>query len=633
MKFKQIIDKIILFIKKDTSILFFIVLLAYILRILPYLLGYSIPFTEDGLRDFQQVKYILDNNSIDFFQSYQSYGAFPLLHLIMAYVSKLGFDPMKVYLFLPQILASFGLIFYYLFLKKYFTSRQSLLACFLIAVFIPHIHWSSQPVRETLGLFFFPLIVYLFDKVITENIIRFKYLVPLLLSFILLVPTHHWSAIMTLTWLLAFSLFFINRLKRFFLAVILIFFFLSLNIIYWYFLFPISFVLITSLFAHINITQLISTAILLIFIAFFRLINLDFLKTPDIKRNSFLILVILVWLIAKNILPLSYPLQIWAHFLFFLIFIYVGFFYTKDNFANKLLSVSIFYFFYILIVITFNTFQKVNIYSLPFDPLRTFEFAIFPLSILASLGLKKMSSKIKVSGPIIILILIIGATFTYPPIFIYGNSFINTPFYDIRSNIRYISPGEMELIKWANEHNYSVISNRPEIRSYQDTMYLPNEKKLYLMTLSDEILRQKYNYIHDPIIRVGIYPPKTINNNQIIYRNHDGWLINILYNAEFISFDIPDTLIIKGNASFVVKMKNTGDNSWLRGDGYVLRTTGDEIILDLNNDTPPGDIGVFTKTMTVPDVPGKYYDNFRIYSPGSGYFGDPTPSFEILLIK
>lgn len=613
------------FFRQNSTILFFIVLLAYILRILPYLLGYSIPFTEDSIRDFQQVKFILDNKQLDLLGSYQDYGAFPILHLLVVGVSFLGLDPLKVFLFFPQILPSLSLIFFYLFLKKYFPIKHSLLACFLITVFIPHIHWSAQPVRETIGLFLFPIIIFLFDKFVTEKFNQKNFLL-LILSLIILIPTHHWSAIMTITWLTGFSFFLAPSIKKFYQSLLLIIIFTISNLIYWYYLFPISFTLIKNLIIHINFIQLITIAILIFIIIMLKNTDLNKLKNKDNRRNSLLIIFILLWLVTNNILPLNYPLQIWFSFIIFLILIFIGLFYTKNQQLNNLLAITIFYLFFILMALTFNDFKNVNINSFPFDPFRTFEFAIFPLSIIAAFGLLKLSNRLWYLKFIILPLLILSATFAYPPIFIYGQTFINTPFYDIRSNIRYISDGEKDLVKWANDHGYNVASNRPEIRSYQATFYPIYQARKKLVTNSDKILEANYDHIRDPILMVEPYNQnQAIDEGEIIYKNNDGYLISLRYDSKFLYHNIPTILDSGSHQTFSIKMINTSDKAWHKEDNYLMTTDNKVFNFQLVEDqVNPNAIGTFTEQFDIPTRPRKYEFRLRIYREGLGFFGEYT---------
>jgi hypothetical protein len=121
--------------KSEYFIIGVIIIFAYLIRVLPYLLGYDLPFAEEGMRDYQQVLYLISHNAPNLFGSYFDYGAFPILHLIIFVFYKLGADSLCAFLFIPQAFAAAGIFFYYLFLRKYFKPKESLLACFLIAAF------------------------------------------------------------------------------------------------------------------------------------------------------------------------------------------------------------------------------------------------------------------------------------------------------------------------------------------------------------------------------------------------------------------------------------------------------------------------------------------------------------------
>ena len=95
--------------KKEYKVIILIIIVGYILRVLPYLSGYPIPITDDALRDFQQVRYLMENNKINLSSAC---GAFPVLHLLVFGINKLGLDAMKVFLFVPQIFPTLGLFFF-----------------------------------------------------------------------------------------------------------------------------------------------------------------------------------------------------------------------------------------------------------------------------------------------------------------------------------------------------------------------------------------------------------------------------------------------------------------------------------------------------------------------------------------
>lgn len=630
------------FLKKEKALIAFIVILAYLLRVLPYLLGYSIPFTEDGIRDFQQVQYLIDNNRINFRGSYYNYGAFPVLHLLVFAISRLGFVPMKVFLFIPQIFPTLGILFFYLFLKKYFPIKHSLLASFLIAVFGPHIHWSSQPIRETIGLFFFPLIVYLFDREVTDQSIGkgIRNRILLAISLVLMILSHHWSSIMIMGWLLFYSLFFLKDNRRLSSALSIIGAFLFLALIYWYFAFSLAFTLIFTPFQMLSLVLLIIGLVFAVGIFLLRKFNLDKIKN-NWWRFSFLLLLTLSLLIilGNKMVPLDYPLQIWMMFLVFLIFTFIGFFYTRQQRLNDIAAINIFYLSIWIIAISLCIFKERNLAQMPFDPFRTLEFAIFSVAPIAAAGLLIINKKIRYLMPTLAIILIFLATLIYPPIFIYKNSFAGTIFYDIRSDIRYISDDTLDLIHWANDHAYNVISNIPEIRGYQETFYPTRKQKVCIITASDYIIKENYRYINDPILKIA-HPQEwmgEIDDSTIIYANEKGCLVPLIRNAQFISQSVPQELTTGERRSVSITIKNTGSEVWVRGG--KRHKLGSQNPRDnriwargrvwVPRSTSLGQTVEFAFDITAPDTPGTYDFQWRMVKEHVEWFGEYTPNVKI----
>jgi len=561
-------------VRSEYFILFLILILAYILRTLPYTLGYTIPFTEDGIRDFQQVKFLIEKHQINFFGSYGNFGSFPVLHLIVYSISRLGFDAMKVFLFVPQIFSVIGLFVFYKFLKNFFKAKQCLWAIFFISVFGPHIYWSAQPVRETIGLFLFPLIIYLYDKFIRGDLGSKSVKIGLAISLLLIVMTHHWSSLMALLWIIFYSTFLVdnwNAVKRGIITTISLF---SLAIMaYWTIFFRAPFVFIFDLIRQ-------SPIYFLLFIVglFLAAILFFFLKKVDLQRfkNKFTMLAVALGILAilsfvsLKMLPIDYPLQIWFIFLLFIVFIYIGFFYYKIKILDKFLLLSFFPLLFWLIALPFFLSNNALGNTL-IDPFRTMAFAIFPLSILIAYGYLHIVKKSLFIPIILFFLLIFLATLIYPPIFIYKTKFYGTPFFDLRSDIRYISPQTMELIKLANDNGYNVDSIIPEIRSYQDVFFDKKQKKLYLVLKNSNELRQKYNLIKNSIMKVSD-PQKWEDTLQsdAIYSNDAGSLYKAQLDFQFLSQDVP-ALFRSGEKQVVrLKIKNTGVVDWTFGENIFI---------------------------------------------------------------
>ena len=131
------------------------------------------------------------------------------------------------------------------------------------------------------------------------------------------------------------------------------------------------------------------------------------------------------------------------------------------------------------------------------DPIRTLEFAIFPSSITAVYGLSWIGEKTKIkhSVPLLMVLLAFLGTLIYPSVFVYKNNFENTPFYDIRSDIRHIPKEGFELMEWAYDHGYSVRTNSYVITEYQNIFYPKKDKKLLLLTKFDRKISKNYGYV------------------------------------------------------------------------------------------------------------------------------------------
>ena len=115
-----------------TIIIIVILLMGFMLRIIPFLQGYTLLIGGDAKRDLVQTLYILQNGAIDW---KDSYGAFPVLHLLVATASIIfSLDPELVSSFLPQLVTVLGLVFFYFLLREYFDLKISLLGLFFAAV-------------------------------------------------------------------------------------------------------------------------------------------------------------------------------------------------------------------------------------------------------------------------------------------------------------------------------------------------------------------------------------------------------------------------------------------------------------------------------------------------------------------
>lgn len=634
-------------IKREYLILAAIIALAYVLRVLPYLLGYPIPFTEDGIRDFQQVKYLIDNSKINLYGSYGNYGAFPVLHILIYGFYLLGFNALKAFLFIPQAFAVLGLVFYYAFLKRYFPIRESLAAVFFIAVFGPHIHWSSQPVRETLGLFFFPLIIWSFDQVMNGGDKRNRAaLIALISSSLIIIPTHHWSALMAFIWMIFYAFFFLDTASKSRKAYFFASGFFLAMVAYWMYFFDFVFNLILSPFQK-NPLAILAAAALLIILSFVFIIlkhvDIGRLRTKKVFFISLLAVLSALCFISAKLLPLDYPLQIWLAFSLYISLAFIGFFLVHRNDIDKFVCLSSFPLIFAISSLPYAL-NNQGLSTIPFDPFRTLAFVIFPLSIIVALGYFKVFDRFRSLGIILAIIAVFLATLIYPPIFVYHNKFSGTLFYDIRSDIRYISPGIFSLIKQANDAGFGVDSIVPEIRSFQETFYPPRNKYLVLVSKSDNSLQQNFSLIKDDIMKV--LDPNDWQSNvadiRPVIENADGALyVAAVNNASFIAIKLPDMIGAGEKRQVSIIVKNIGTKIWHAGKYRLAVKSKDKPKswgmnaenLTVRSDIKPNETVNFDFSIQAPEYSEESYFSFQMLEIKIGKFGDISTTTTIKVIK
>src|SRR3989344_4718897 len=524
-------DKKSKFYQNEYFLIILIIILAYILRILPYLFGYHLPLTEDSMIEYQQILYLIKNNAINV---NNQYALFPVLHILIYGLYSIGFNSYHTFMLLPPLIASCGLIFFYLFLRKYFDKKGSLISCLVIATFGFHIHWSSQSVRETLGLFFFPLLIYLFDNFIKKKSISSLFI--LLISYLIFIATHAWSNLMYLIFIFLWIVYQKMNKSDLILSILLYTVFLSTTILYWLFFYTNIFVVY-----HIkNIFITIPVGILsILFIIFLKLIY------PKKLNNRYFLLILSLFLIIGAILSsfitsFRYPI----HQLIILIILFIlgllGYKYQKNENSTKFFKIVLSSSIILILFLAFMylTFKFTGKSQFIVDPLRMIEFIIYPYSIFISYGilniLKRYKFNKKTFYVILTVSLIISGILFYPSIFIFHSKFENTPIYDIRNDVRYISPETINLIDYANKNGYEVISIRYIVNTYQKTFYKDKENIAALFTSEDKNILKYYNLVNDEA--KGVINPKDpyeyIKNLPILYKNNDGKLYILDINKD-----------------------------------------------------------------------------------------------------
>jgi hypothetical protein len=106
------------------------------------------------------------------------------------------------------------------------------------------------------------------------------------------------------------------------------------------------------------------------------------------------------------------------------------------------------------------------------------------------------------------------------------------------------------------------------------------------------------------------------------------WAAN---DAQFISQDVPTTLVAGQARTVSITLKNTGTTTWTQGGGYKLGTWNPQdntlwtgvtrIYLSAADSVAPGQQKTFTFNITAPGTPGTYHFQWRMVHEGVEWFG------------
>ena len=517
---------------KIYAILILILLLALLLRVLPYATGYDNLIMGDTIREYQETNFIIDNGYINYDFVYSKY---PVLHLMMAETSLLtGIDTDLLFRFLPQLIASFAVIIIFLLMNQKFNTKIALTSSFLFAVFGPNILWAMKPVRETIGLFMFPLLIYMYFKAEKDK----KYYIPLVLSSIVALLAHHWTFWLLLIFLGIFLLFSENQNS-------ILLYCLSIVIAFIYYYFTLS--VVSNLFG--NFFMLIIAIIAILTVYLFALYLVRQINKKNIVNSTkrfvrkltqaeifiFTSLLTLLVIFAFLLVQSSF---VYTYSIFFLSSIFLLFFLSLIGFKDSLesypftslglLLVNCVYFIFIIIGII----TGYNYY----DPGRFAEFLIYPNLLFASCGIFFLCSLTKYkeiktmlySG--VLILFLVSAIFVYPTVYLGGEAD------SVRSYLQYIPDEGNEALEWASENSARIITDNTYVLALFD-LY-SNNYTSYLGYVSeyDLLAAELYSDVNIGSIGSKIYPEhiELIQSNDKVYSN--GWAyLYTLSEDEYLS--------------------------------------------------------------------------------------------------
>ncbi len=460
--------------KQIYGVLGLILLVAIGVRVLPYILGYENLVMGDTIREYEQALFIENEGTINFDFIY---GMYPALHLLVAETSLMtGLDTDMLFRFLPQFFAALASIIVFLLMREQYNPKIALISAFLVAVFGQHILWSMKPVRETIGLFIFPFLVYMYYKANTND----RYLVPLALTSIVAIFSHHWSLLLALIFLGVFLLP-TNNLKLLFTylatcVAAFTYFYVTLNSVQSFFgsvyvflmfllLFVASYLFLSKYVAQYNLDSLrkrikakvarindLEVALLLAFIA------LTAIAVLLLSINEYLVYSY-SWFFFSSIILLSF-------------FAVLGLLPSMNDYplpSMGFLAVTAVYFG----MITFGLLVGYEF----FDPGRVAEFLIYPLALFASVGIMyaiefaKSTTLQTILATGIFILFFLSGIFVIPMVYVSGEAT------EIRSYLQYVPIEGNWAVDWVYDNSGLIITDNTYVMAIYDLLQYKAEKE------------------------------------------------------------------------------------------------------------------------------------------------------------
>jgi len=461
-----------LFLSKTPLIgLFFLVVLALSILMLRFrYLPWGDPWYE-----YQMTKQIILGNSLDLL-NYPS--QLPIIHLSIAALSVYsGMDPLMIQKFFTPVLSACGILVLYVFLEEYTTKDIALISALFLLVGTPYIHWASQAVRESVGIAFLILALYLSYQSMKKC--RLDYLLAALFVIPGLVLTHHLANLMFLLAWLAISLSYlycvcemksVKKSALFALGIFLIYIFSTFlwwsthlsvqygefeNLMNTLFFTPLGVVFFIVCIITLYILPIFLPKILL-FIRYF--LGIVFSRKKEIYAVTLIISVIFAGVIYNFVMGKS-----------FFITSYPGFMLINGILMALLAIIGIYYCFNFEkfpLVCWLGTMALVIVLTMakivPFvDPFRLLEFVWIPLAIVSAIGFVQI---IKIMKSERIMVLVVASIVTisiitaFPSMVFFNTSFNpGHPLFDNRSQVISHPDSEILTINWLKTSNVSGI--------------------------------------------------------------------------------------------------------------------------------------------------------------------------------
>ena len=405
----------------------------------------------------------------------------PVMHVIVAILSLFsGIKPLELLKFIIPSLSVIGLYAVYRFTKDISSStKTAFFAGFLLLCGTPYLHWTTQGVRETMGIALFVLALYVSFIAIQSHKKGYIFVALLLIGGLAL--THDLSSIMFLLVWISVSLTFLylmcdmNRIRTTGLFSLLIASTAVIFIVAWGWG--------RSMYGYSQFSSLMNTVFyseygIPLFILSLIVLYLLPLKIPDkllmlrsivikilIRKNIIYAVfitgtvvssgVVLHFVLGKSSFVISYPMPMFFNGICMILLSLIGLYYFLEIGRLHILA-------WIAALVLILVLSMSNI--VPFvDPLRFMEFLYIPLAIIAAFGVTFIAGLSRLSKllPLVFAVFVIISVITsFPPLTFLGNSFEpGHPLYDTRSWVIQHQVSEISAIFWLDDYRVNGVVN------------------------------------------------------------------------------------------------------------------------------------------------------------------------------
>jgi len=493
---------------------------------------------------------------------------FPILHVNIATISLLSnADPINLQKFIIPSVSVLALYAVYKLTKDISSSETAFYAGLLLISGTPYLHWTTQGVRETVGLALFILTLY-----VCIRAIRCESKGYLLLSLLLMggvVLTHHLSmGIFLLVWL-AVSLTYlyivcdISRMRKAILFSLVITITSVVFMVGWWNakggweFGQFNGIMNTIFHSDFGIPLFLASLIIIYLIPFvvpekilyFRSLVMQILQKKDAIYGVFIIgavigcIVVMNYILGKSGFSLSYPLPMLFNGFCIGILSLIGLYYFLEKDRLPILA-------WVAVLSLALILSLSNIIQIG-DSIRFIEFLYIPLSIIAAFGISRVSKSIGSPRFFLVFVtvfVVVSIVTAFPSVVFFGQSFEpGHPLYDNRSWVIQHQPTEISAISWLDTNKAKGVIETDAYVGYAARGII----------LTDSLTTQS----EYPFMRDGGYPQSSNANVQ------EHYILILSRMKDYIEFGIQ---WLKEK-----KPLSDMDNQKINNDCNILYTNGD----------------------------------------------------------